>query len=296
MRRPAWLPEKTRISPGLRSFAKPRDWQQVIVRGETADPGLEYTLEGGGPGCERQRGRLSSPTFYGFNPNVPRLLINEFITQGTTDHPDIVELKVLTGGNMGGVVLYQGTPGSFDDRLVFPSLAGDTGEFIVVHFKPSGDGTEVNETKDKTASGGIDACRPRRTSGSREDGASRGTTGFFPSMSDPEGSCWTASCTATAPRSRMRSISASVSGDCSPARKSWSRDGGWETRGRARQPGRRGQSGRLHGHPFPLPVLHAARTPTAAGDWHIVPTRGCHLRRTRDDRCGVRSSLGSQCP
>jgi hypothetical protein len=151
------VPEKTRITPSLAVREATGPSKEIVVRVEEQAPGLEYTLEGEA----RDAGGNSTSflaTFHGFNPNVPRVIINEFITQGTTDHPDLVELKVLSSGNMGGVVIYQGTPGSFDDRLVFPAFSVREGEFIIVHFKPSGDGTELNETVDKAASGGTDAC------------------------------------------------------------------------------------------------------------------------------------------
>jgi len=57
--------------------------------------------------------------FYGFNSRVPRLLINEFTPRGSGNHPDLVELKALSAGNMGGVVFFLGTPDSYDARLVF---------------------------------------------------------------------------------------------------------------------------------------------------------------------------------
>jgi len=150
-------PEKTRITPALAVTETTGPSKEILVHVADQVPGVEYSMEGE---ARDASGNATSflATFYGFNPNVPRALINEFITQGTTDHPDMIELKVLSSGNMGGVVLYQGTPGSFDDRLVFPAFAVREGEFIIVHFKPSGDGTELNETTDKAASGGTDAC------------------------------------------------------------------------------------------------------------------------------------------
>ncbi len=149
--------EKTRITPALSIQETTGPSKEILMRVDNQAPGLEYTLEGEARDASGNTTTFLA-SFYGFNPNIPRLVINEFITQGTTDHPDLVELKVMSSGNMGGVVLYQGTPGSFDDRLVFPPFAVRQGEFIVVHFKPSGDGTEVNETSDRTASGGTDAC------------------------------------------------------------------------------------------------------------------------------------------
>jgi len=151
------VPEKSRISPALAVKAATGPAQEIVMQVDEQSPGCEYTLEGEAHDASGNTASFLA-TFYGFNPRVPRLVINEFITQGTTDHPDMLEIRVLSAGDMGGVVLYQGTPGSFDDRLVFPSFAVRNGEFIIVHFKPSGDGTEINETSDKAASGGIDAC------------------------------------------------------------------------------------------------------------------------------------------
>jgi len=95
--------------------------------------------------------------FYGYNPSVPRMVINELTVRGSTTHPDMVEIKALTDGNMGGVVLYQGTPSSFTDRLVFPGLEIRAGEFVVVHFKPQGLPEETDEITDPGVSGGLDA-------------------------------------------------------------------------------------------------------------------------------------------
>jgi hypothetical protein len=95
--------------------------------------------------------------FYGFNGDVPDLLINEFTTRGTGNHPDAVELYVVRGGNMGGVVLYEGTPGNCDDRLVFPAFEVASGDFLVVHFKPEGIAGEIDETTATDLSGGLDA-------------------------------------------------------------------------------------------------------------------------------------------
>jgi hypothetical protein len=65
-------------------------------------------------------------------------------------------LKALTAGNLGGAVLYQGTPSSFDNRIVFPAFEVGEGAFILVHWKPSGDPGEVDETVDMTESKGFD--------------------------------------------------------------------------------------------------------------------------------------------
>jgi hypothetical protein len=84
-------------------------------------------------------------------------LINEFTTQGSDTHPDLVELFAAGGGSMAGLVLYQGTAGSWDDRLVFPAFAVRAGEFVLVHFKPQGLPEERDEAGDPALSGGLDA-------------------------------------------------------------------------------------------------------------------------------------------
>jgi hypothetical protein len=95
--------------------------------------------------------------FYGYNPAPPRLVINEFITQGSATHPDLVELKVLDGGNMGGVTFYSGTPARWKQRFVFPAASVRRGDFILLHLKPQGLTAEIDETSSPAVSGGLDA-------------------------------------------------------------------------------------------------------------------------------------------
>jgi hypothetical protein len=148
--------DKTRISPPLAVTEITGPGRQIRIRGETQSPGRLYTLEAE---AEDAKGNHASfmADFYGYNGRVPRLLINEFTPQGSGNHPDLVELKAFTAGDMGGVVLYQGTPACFDNRIVFPHLEVAEGTFVLVHWKPSGDPAEKNETEDMTASKGFDA-------------------------------------------------------------------------------------------------------------------------------------------
>ena len=92
----------------------------------------------------------------------PACVLNELTPRGSSDHPDMVELKALRGGDMGGLVLYVGTPSSFDARLVFPSFEVSEGSFIVVHCRPTGDAAEIDETGNPGISGGIDASPTAR--------------------------------------------------------------------------------------------------------------------------------------
>jgi hypothetical protein len=120
-------------------------------------PGRPYVLE---TEASDARGNSASflVEFYGFNGNVPCLVISEITPRGSSTHPDLTEIAVLSDGNMGGVVIYNGTPCSFDDRLVFPAFAVRRGSFIVLHWKPSGAEGEVDETTDPAASTGLDSC------------------------------------------------------------------------------------------------------------------------------------------
>ncbi len=119
-------------------------------------PGINYSIQ---VAAADARGNSNSfiAGFYGFNPDIPEILINEFTTQGTGRHPDIIELKTLSGGNMGGVVLYEGTPSNFRSRIVFPAFIVKKDDFILVHFKPQGISGEADETENKRDSEGYDS-------------------------------------------------------------------------------------------------------------------------------------------
>ncbi|MFW5684986.1 MAG: hypothetical protein ACOC1I_09045, partial [Spirochaetota bacterium] len=95
--------------------------------------------------------------FYGLNPNLPSMLINEFTTQGSGNHPDLVEIVSLTAGNIAGACVFEGTPENWEQRFVLPSVNVSAGDYIVVHFKPEGIPEEVDETRSRSASGGRDA-------------------------------------------------------------------------------------------------------------------------------------------
>ena len=95
--------------------------------------------------------------FHGLNELLPAMVINEFTTQGSKTHPDLVEIRVLTAGNTAGACLFEGTSGDWSQRIVLPSIDVAPGDYIVVHFKPEGISAEVDETIRMDESGGIDA-------------------------------------------------------------------------------------------------------------------------------------------
>ncbi len=94
-------------------------------------------------------------SFYGYNPNLPDMIINEFTTQGSSANPDRVEIAVLSDGNTAGAVLYEGSDYSWDQRKVFPAIEVTTGDFIIIHFKSTGDPMEIDETDNRSESGGV---------------------------------------------------------------------------------------------------------------------------------------------
>ena len=94
-------------------------------------------------------------SFYGYNPDLPGMVINEFTTQGSSANPDRVEIAVTSDGNTAGAVIYEGSDYSWEQRKVFPSMEVKEGDFIVVHFKSTGDPEEIDETTSKDQSGGV---------------------------------------------------------------------------------------------------------------------------------------------
>jgi hypothetical protein len=125
--------------------------------------------------------------FYGFNPRKPELKINEFTTQGSKTHPDLVELKILSAGDMAGITIYQGTASNWTDRFVFPRLEVESGDFILVHFKPEKISAEINETRTKTESGGLDASSTAYDFWVRDGNGISGNNGVISIYDQPMG-------------------------------------------------------------------------------------------------------------
>lgn len=119
-------------------------------------PGTEYILQ---LSVEDERGNSMDILipFYGFNPNIPDICINEFTTQGSSSHPDLVELYSKSGGNCAGLTVYEGTKSNWEDKIVLPPFEITAGDFILIHFKPEGKEEEIDETSDTDESGGLDA-------------------------------------------------------------------------------------------------------------------------------------------
>jgi len=179
---------KTRISPPLAVEEEKGAGTSVMIRSERQAPGRRYVLE-----AEARDGHGNTASFaaefYGYNSRVPPLLINEFTPRGSGSHPDAVELKAFGAGNIGGVVLCLGSPGSYDARLVFPPLEVAVGSFIVVHLKPTGDPSEIDETVDPASSGGADASRWAWDFWMRDAPGLPGNNGVLSLCDRPGGAC-----------------------------------------------------------------------------------------------------------
>jgi len=148
--------ETLHISPFLDITDITAEITSVIIHTEVMTVGEKYTLAA--TASDQGSNSLSfAAVFYGFNPAKPLVIINEFTTQGSKTHPDLVELKVLSDGNMGGLTFYQGVRTNWSDRLVFPAFEVKQGDFILLHFKPENIPLERDEIINKTESAGLDA-------------------------------------------------------------------------------------------------------------------------------------------
>ncbi len=142
--------------PGILSVAVGEAGRSVCVTldGEQS-PGMAYAVSGM---VADKSGNLSSFVlpYWGYNPRPPIVVFNELLTEGSKTHPDAIELFVKAGGLCAGMSLLIGTQDDFDTRYVFGPLEVSTGDYLVLHLKPQGLPEEIDESSDKSVSGGID--------------------------------------------------------------------------------------------------------------------------------------------
>lgn len=128
-------------------------------------------------------------SFYGYNPNLPKLLINEFTCQGSTKHPDIVELLITKGGDLAGLWIVEGTTDYPEESICLPQCLVETGDLILIHFKPQGTDEEINETEDLIdISGGYDAAPAARDFWVKGGNGLSGNNGVIAVYTAPGGS------------------------------------------------------------------------------------------------------------
>ncbi len=95
---------------------------------------------------------LSIP-IYGFNPNLAGVVVNEFTTKGSANHPDRVELLVTRSGCTGGIVMYDGIRGDYRQKKVLPAIDVRAGDFIIIHCRPGDDPPDDETIHTHTAQG-----------------------------------------------------------------------------------------------------------------------------------------------
>ena len=125
----------------------------ILQFNENQEPGQMYTFRSD---VHDESGNTLSfiIRFYGWNPHIPPLLINEFNPEGSGNNPDSIELFAVGNGNTAGVSLFLGTSDFFSEKYVLPSLEVQTGDYIIIHMRPEGLSGEITETDDKTVSTG----------------------------------------------------------------------------------------------------------------------------------------------
>ena len=92
--------------------------------------------------------------FTGWNPRIPDLLINEINPRGSDSTPDCIELRAMSGGNLGGLWLTVGTADRYSGDILLPAVEVAEGDYLLIHAKGRGLPEEIDETGDMDASGG----------------------------------------------------------------------------------------------------------------------------------------------
>lgn len=131
------------------SSVETRDNTVTFELAKASEPGKEYTITAT---VQDMAGNVAMVVekIYGFNPTIPSILINEFITEGMKTNPDKVELRVLSNGNTAGITLQEGGIRTYKQRVTLPAIDVQKDDFIIVHFRaPEG---SVSETTSKTQS------------------------------------------------------------------------------------------------------------------------------------------------
>ncbi|MFP4363231.1 MAG: hypothetical protein ACLFR1_05130 [Spirochaetia bacterium] len=128
----------------------------TIVFQDECGPGILYRIDAHVTDIQDNSLSFIIP-FYGHNPDLPEIVINEFTTQGSRAHPDLVELRVLSEGNTAGLTFFEGVPGEYEQCMVLPSIEVETDDYILIHTKPEAIEEEINETESTDISGGLDS-------------------------------------------------------------------------------------------------------------------------------------------
>lgn len=77
----------------------------------------------------------------GKNPDIPRIVINEFLAKGTDTQPNRIEFECQSFGNLAGLFLTNNVKGLGTLSYEFPSIEVRKGQYVVLYIdsKPSSD-------------------------------------------------------------------------------------------------------------------------------------------------------------
>lgn len=125
--------------------------------------------------------------FWGWNPDTPDLLINEFNPEGSANNPDCIELFVIKGGNTAGMCLYYGSKAHYEYRYILPSLNLNTADYLIIHCRRDYTADEISETDDMTESGGLLSSDEAWDLWLPEDSGLSGANGILTIYNAPEG-------------------------------------------------------------------------------------------------------------
>lgn len=277
--------EDIAIVPELIPVLVQNEGSLVLLSLSPQTPGMPYRLEAV---VVDEAGNANHflAVFYGYNGNPPELLINEYTTRGTGNHPDAVELKVSGGGNMGGLVLYEGTPSNCDDRLIFPAFEVEAGDFLIVHFKPQGIPEEINETGKKSLSGGLDSSENAYDFWIPEGAGISGNNGVISLYNRPGGEILDGVLYSDRSSGSDERYGGFGTLDSLERAEELVADGGWITTEERVRPedavSPEGSTGTRS-----ICRSAASEDSDTAADWHIVPTRGFTFGEENSDEVFV---------
>lgn len=221
--------------------------------------------------------------FRGYNPDLPRVLINEVLTQGSSTHPDLVELVVLESGDLAGLTFRVGCASVPVQVYVFPPCEVAAGEFLVLHMKPQGLGEEVDETDDPAASGGLDAFPYSRdfwyTGG---DGALPGENGVLTLYRSTTGPILDALLYSARTSESDTKYAGFGSQSLLDQARGIVAEGAWRIAGPEVRPE---DAARSEGTTSTRTLCRSSNSDdtNSASDWHVVPTRGSTVGRPNSD-------------
>ncbi len=221
--------------------------------------------------------------FWGHNPSLPGILLNEVLTQGSTTHPDVLELAVLESGNLAGLTFRVGCAGKPVLRYVFPPCQVAAGEYVVLHLKPQGIPEERDETADAAASGGLDAYPYSRDFWYRGgDGALPGENGVLTLYRSPTGSLRDALLYSARTSGSDTKYGGFGSQSLLDQARSIVAEGGWVIPGSEVRPE---DAARSEGTTSTRTICRSSASADSdtASDWHVVPTKGSTIGRQNSD-------------